>query len=265
MCARAIFTAFSIASAPVVKSTALRRLADERAQPRRQLDVRLVHRHLKTGVHQAIELFADGADHERMAMAGVEHADAAREVEVFLAVDVPDARAFGAGDEDGMRVGQAARHELLARGDRRVRLLRSSSSSFCLRPHRAATVPRRASARSVRRRSRRAPSSGRRARPASDRRRPSDSPARPRPAYADPAPRRSSPAGSCRTHSVCSGTGASTRQPGAARRSRRASARWPDRGAAAPAGRTRLARGSGTTVSARGTGGPAGCPSRAGS
>ena len=58
-----------------------------------------------------------GADDVRVAMAGVEDADAAREVQVFLAVDIPDARAFGARDEDGVRVGEAARHVALARGD----------------------------------------------------------------------------------------------------------------------------------------------------
>jgi hypothetical protein len=71
-------------------------------------------------VHQPIELLAHGADDVRVAMAGVEHADAAGEVEVFLAVDVPDAGALRAVHEDGVRVGEAARHVALARGDRGV-------------------------------------------------------------------------------------------------------------------------------------------------
>ena len=137
MCARAILTAFSIASAPVVNRIALCVSASptSAAEPRRQLDVRLVHRHLKAGVHQAIELLVHGADDVRVAMAGVEDADAAREVQVLLAVDVPDARAFGALDEDRVGVGEAARHVALARADRRVGIRlddRHRSASVCI-------------------------------------------------------------------------------------------------------------------------------------
>jgi hypothetical protein len=44
-----------------------------------------------------------------MRVSDVEHADAADEVDVFLAVDIPEARALGALDEDRVGVADAAR------------------------------------------------------------------------------------------------------------------------------------------------------------
>ena len=68
-------------------------------------------------MHQAIELLLDGANDVRMAMAGVEDADAAGEIEIFLSVGVPDAGSFGPVDENGMRVREAARDMTLSRAD----------------------------------------------------------------------------------------------------------------------------------------------------
>jgi hypothetical protein len=88
----------------------VRGVADEAGKPRRQLDVRFVHRHLKAGVGDAIELLTHRVDHAWMAMPSVEHADAAREVQVFLAVGIPQASAFGARREGRMGVRKAAWH-----------------------------------------------------------------------------------------------------------------------------------------------------------
>src|ERR1700719_4290494 len=54
------------------------------------LDVVLVRGHVKAGVQKLAVLLPEGGDDLRMAMPDVEGFDAAREVDVLLAVDVPD-------------------------------------------------------------------------------------------------------------------------------------------------------------------------------
>ena len=57
-----------------------------------------------------VELLRDRALHLGMKVAGVDHRDAGAEVEIALALDIPDLGAFGAVDEDRRKVALAARH-----------------------------------------------------------------------------------------------------------------------------------------------------------
>ena len=117
--ARAILTAFSTASAPVDISTRLvRALAGrERVQLLAERDIRLIRRDLEAGVGDLVELGAHGLHHAAVAMAGVEHGDAAREVDVAPALGVPQQRILGALDEDRVGHGHAARDGGLAPGN----------------------------------------------------------------------------------------------------------------------------------------------------
>ncbi len=94
----------------------VRTAGNQRVEPRRQLHVAVVAGHLEAGVHQGVELAFYGLDHAGMAMPGVEHADAADEVEVLAALGVPHARALGARHEERMRLGHAAGHVLGPQG-----------------------------------------------------------------------------------------------------------------------------------------------------
>ena len=67
----------------------------ERVELFRERDVRLVRRDSEAGVQEFVELLADGGFHARSAMASVEAADAAGEIQVAVAVDVFDPGAFG--------------------------------------------------------------------------------------------------------------------------------------------------------------------------
>jgi hypothetical protein len=98
------------------------RLAHERGEASGELDVFVVHQHLKAGVRQPRRLIADGLHNARVAVAHVEHADPGAEVEVLPAVGVPDTRSFRARHEDRMRIRKPARDPSLARGYRGVRL-----------------------------------------------------------------------------------------------------------------------------------------------
>ena len=96
------------------------RVAGEGAQPFAQFHVSAVGGHLETGVHQPIELTADGLEDARVPMTCVQRADAAGEVEVFTAFIVPDATAFRARDGNRVRHGNTARNRSFASGGPRV-------------------------------------------------------------------------------------------------------------------------------------------------
>ena len=86
-------------------------------QPFAERDVGLVAGHLEAGVRDLFELRAHGLEHARMAMAGVQHGDAAGEVDVAVAVGIPQQRILGALDEDRLRHRDAARHGRIAPRD----------------------------------------------------------------------------------------------------------------------------------------------------
>ena len=68
----------------------------------------------------AIHLLVDGRHHRREAVPGVLACDAAREVDVAAAVDVPDTCALRAGDDD-LEGGDPARDEPVALGEHAFR------------------------------------------------------------------------------------------------------------------------------------------------
>jgi len=72
--------------------------------------VALVRRHHEAGVQEAIRLRMQRGDHARLAMPGIETADAAREIEVAVAVHILDDGAFGATYENGRQLRDAAWH-----------------------------------------------------------------------------------------------------------------------------------------------------------
>ena len=75
-----------------------------------QSHIALVHRHLETGVREALELLFDRLEDLGMTVADVEHADAADEVEIFLAVDIPELGTQGTLGEDWVCIAHAADH-----------------------------------------------------------------------------------------------------------------------------------------------------------
>ena len=89
--ARANFTAFSTASAPALKNAAFVGAGDrrERAEPLGELDVDLVRHDREVGVGEALRAAPAPPRRRRgMRVADVEAADAAREVDERVAVDV---------------------------------------------------------------------------------------------------------------------------------------------------------------------------------
>ena len=60
-------------------------------------------------MREGVELFVHRVDHCRVAVADVHDTDPAREIDVLAAVHVPEASAFGAGHEERVRRGYAAR------------------------------------------------------------------------------------------------------------------------------------------------------------
>ncbi len=89
--------------------------ADQLIKPLRQLDIARIGHHLKTGVGDQAQLTRYRIDHRRMVVPDVEHADTADEVEITVALDVPDFAAPGALNHQRMGGHHAARHILLAR------------------------------------------------------------------------------------------------------------------------------------------------------
>ncbi|MNZ44916.1 hypothetical protein D3C78_625540 [compost metagenome] len=72
-----------------------------------QLDVRLVGQYLEAGVGQLGQLFLNGGNHFRVQVAGVQYCNAAREVDVLAAVNVPYGGVFGALGDDRVDLADA--------------------------------------------------------------------------------------------------------------------------------------------------------------
>ncbi|MNI25835.1 hypothetical protein D3C73_795110 [compost metagenome] len=89
---------------------------DQLVQPRRHLDVVFVGHHLEAGMGNFADLAADCLDHLRMVMAHIEDADAADEVQVALAIDIPQLGSLGPGRDNRVGSGDTARHVLVAQG-----------------------------------------------------------------------------------------------------------------------------------------------------
>ena len=83
-----------------------------------EADVALVRRDLHAGVQEAVELIFHRVDDRFLAMADVEAADAAGEIEVAVAVDVFEPGVFGLGDVDRRAVRKAAGHGFARRSER---------------------------------------------------------------------------------------------------------------------------------------------------
>ena len=77
--------------------------ADQAVQPLREPDIRSVSRHLERHVADLADLGAHGLDHPRVAVADIEDADPAHEVEIAPALRVPDLGALRALDRDRVR------------------------------------------------------------------------------------------------------------------------------------------------------------------
>ena len=84
----------------------------ERVQCFRERDVALIGGHLEAGVGEFLKLPRDSLMHLRVHVPGVEHRDAAREVDVAAALHIPQLRIGGPLGVHGERVGHAARHGL---------------------------------------------------------------------------------------------------------------------------------------------------------
>ena len=82
-------------------------------QPLGEAHIALIGHDLVAGMGEAVELRLDRLDHLRMAVAGVDHRDARREVDVAAALDVPDFRVFGAIGVDLSGHADAARDRLV--------------------------------------------------------------------------------------------------------------------------------------------------------
>ncbi|MCY1298657.1 hypothetical protein D9M68_669530 [compost metagenome] len=65
-----------------------------------QFDVRLVGQYLEAGVRQLGQLLLNGGDHFRVQVAGVQYGDAASEVDVLTAIDVPYGGVLGTLGDD---------------------------------------------------------------------------------------------------------------------------------------------------------------------
>ena len=91
----------------------------EPVEPLGQLDVRLVGGDGEADVGEPVELGAHRLDHAGMAVAGVDDADAAAEVDEAVAVRVRQHGAFGVHHRDRRHGRDAARHRLRAAGQER--------------------------------------------------------------------------------------------------------------------------------------------------
>ena len=121
MCARAIFTAFSTASAPLFTNRRfLGKLARrDLVHALGQTNVSFVRRDLDAGMKKAIELCLDRVDHRLAPMSHVEAADAAGEIEIAVAVDIFEPCVFRLGHINGRANRESARNGVgTARGQR---------------------------------------------------------------------------------------------------------------------------------------------------
>ena len=79
----------------------------QRIQTLGQRDVGLVHHHLEAGMGEALHLLLDRSDDLGMAVARVDHRNAAGKVDVALAFDIPQFGIAGAGSRERGRVPDA--------------------------------------------------------------------------------------------------------------------------------------------------------------
>src|SRR5207237_4290732 len=86
----------------------------DRTEALGQADVGLVREHVEGRVEHTLRLRPDGGHDLGMVGAHVEGADAAREIDVAVAIDVHEGGAPGRGDEDGVLLVDAAGNVLLA-------------------------------------------------------------------------------------------------------------------------------------------------------
>ena len=99
----------------VHEQSLLRKVAGcELVQPLGEPDVRLIRRDLDAGVKEALGLLVDRIDDAGRAMADVDAADAAGEIDEAIAVDILQRRPFGLGNIDWRGVGQSARNSGIA-------------------------------------------------------------------------------------------------------------------------------------------------------
>ena len=82
----------------------------QRIQSLGQFHIGLIGDHLEGSVGVGVELRPHGFQHPGMAVAGVEHGDAAGKIDIAAALDVPQLGVFGAGGEDLGGGGDSARH-----------------------------------------------------------------------------------------------------------------------------------------------------------
>src|SRR5262249_19796861 len=69
-----------------------------------------VRRDLEAHVAERLQLLLDGGNDLRMLVAGIDHSDAGREIDIALAVLAPDLGVLGALCVDGGGMADAARH-----------------------------------------------------------------------------------------------------------------------------------------------------------
>ncbi len=91
---------------------------DKSAEALHQFDVGRVRRGVECVMGELGGLLANGLDHGRVAMAEVEHADAADKVDVALAVGVPDFGVAPVAQADGMDDGDRLADGFVAHGSR---------------------------------------------------------------------------------------------------------------------------------------------------
>ena len=124
MWARAILIAFSTASAPEFRKNVFfgKVPGVSCVHTLGQLHVALVRRDLDAGMQKSSELRLDRGDHRLSAMADVQAADAAGEIEIAIAVHVFEPCILCAGDEHRGRLRDAARDGRFAAGGERTRI-----------------------------------------------------------------------------------------------------------------------------------------------
>ena len=84
----------------------------ERIQPLGQFDVILIPGHLKRDMGEFFALRAYGRHHRGVAMAGIGHCDAGAEIDIAVALNIPDLAVFGFCHENGGCRCQAAWNSL---------------------------------------------------------------------------------------------------------------------------------------------------------
>ncbi len=81
-------------------------------KPVRQRQIGFVHSDLEASVQELVSLPVDRLDDGRVGVAEVVHSDAARQVDVLVAVDIDDLSTVCLPHKDGMCVEQTARHQV---------------------------------------------------------------------------------------------------------------------------------------------------------